>query len=57
MNKIINKCSLTGEKFMQELHLKQPRCTQNPCGTFTKHWERIQKIRETGDFKHLYKNQ
>ena len=57
MNKIINKCSLTGEKFMQELHLKQPRFTQNPCGTFTKHWERIQKIRETGNFKHLYKNQ
>ena len=27
MNKIINKFSLTGDKFMSELHLKQPQIT------------------------------
>ena len=28
-----------------------------PCGLFTKHRERIQKFRETGDLKHLYQNE
>ena len=27
MNKIINKCLLIGDKFMSELHLKQPGFT------------------------------
>ena len=54
MNKIINKFLLTGDKFMPELHLKQPGFTYSACGTFTKHRERIQKFRETGNFKHLY---
>ena len=38
MNKIINKFLLTGDRFMPELHLKQPEFT---CGPFTKHSERI----------------
>ena len=53
MNKIINKFLLTGDKFMQELHLKLPIFTYSACGTFTKHCERIQKFRETGNLKHL----
>ena len=44
MNKIINKFFLTGDKFMSELHLKQPRFTYSACGPFSKHRERIQKI-------------
>ena len=43
MNKIINKFLLAGDKFMPELHLKQPEFTYSACGPFTKHWERIQK--------------
>ena len=57
MNKIINKFLLTGDKFMPELHLKQPGFTDSACGPFTKHCERIQKFRETGNLKHLYRNE
>ena len=43
MNKIINKFLLTGDKFMLDLHLKQPEFTYSAGGTFTKHRERIKK--------------
>ena len=56
MNKIINKFLLTGENCMPELHLKQPEFTYSACGPFTKHCERIQKFRETGNLKHLHGN-
>ena len=46
MNKIINKFLLTGDKFMPELHLKQPRFPYSACGALTKHRERIQKFSE-----------
>ena len=39
MNKIINKCLLTGDEFMPELHLKQSGFTSTACGPFTKHHE------------------
>ena len=52
MNKIINKFLLTGDKFMPELHLKQPGFTYSACGPFTKHHEKIQKLRETANLKH-----
>ena len=57
MNKIINKSLLTGDKFMTELHLKQTRFTYIACGPFTKHGERIQKFRETGNVKDLHWNE
>ena len=57
MKKIIYKFLLTGDKFIPELHLKQPGFTYSACGPFTKHRERIQKFRETGNFKHLYRNE
>ena len=57
MNKIINKFFLTGDKFMPDLHLKEPGFTYSPCGPFTKHRERTQKLRETGNLKHLYRNE
>ena len=53
MNKIINKFLLTEDKFIPELHLKQPGFTYSASGPFTKHHERIQKCRETGNLKHL----
>ena len=46
MNKIINKCLLTGDKFMPELHLKYPRFTYCACRPFTKYPKKIQKFRE-----------
>ena len=56
MNQMINTFLLTGEKFMPELHLKQPGFTC-ACGPFTKHRKRIQKFRETVNLKHLYRNE
>ena len=48
---------MTGDKFMSELYLKQPLFTYSTCGPFTKHCERIQNFRETGNLKHLYSNE
>ena len=56
MNKIINKFLLNGDKFMTELILKQSGFTDSACGQFTKHRERIQKVWETDNSKHLYRN-
>ena len=42
---------------MSELHLKKLGSTYRACGPFPKHRERIQKFRETGYLKHLYKNE
>ena len=35
MNKILNKFLLAGDKFMSEMHLKQPRFTYGACCSFT----------------------
>ena len=56
MNRIINKFLLPGDEFMPEFHFKQPGFTYTACGLFTKHRERIQKFREGGNLKHLYRN-
>ena len=48
---------LTGDKFIPEIHLKQPGFTSSACGPFTKHRERIQKFRETSNLKYLYRNE
>ena len=37
MNAMINKFLLTGDKFMPEMHLRQPGFTYWACGSFTKH--------------------
>ena len=39
------------------MHLKQPGFTYNACGPFTKNKERIQKFKETGDTRYIYRNQ
>ena len=47
---------MTGDNLIPELNLKQRGFTYSACGPFTKHRERIQKFRETGNLKHLYRN-
>ena len=42
MNNIINKFLLAGDKFMPEMHLRQPRFVYSACGPFTRHKERIE---------------
>ena len=57
MNNIINKILLAGDTFMPEMYLRQPQSTYNACGPFTKHKQRIQKFKETGDTNYIYKNE
>ena len=57
MNNIIYKFLLARDKFMPEMHLRQPEFTYSACGQFTKHKERIQKFKETGDKNYRYKNE
>ena len=47
MNKIFNKFLLVGDKFIPELF----------TGPFTKQRERTQKLKKTGNLKHLYRNE
>ena len=42
---------------MPELHLKQRGFINSAYGPFTKHCERIQKFRETGNLKQVYRNE
>ena len=42
---------------MPEIHLRQPQFTYSACGPFTKHEQRIQKFKETGDTNYIYMNE
>ena len=57
MNEVGNKFLLAGDKFMPEMHLRQPQCVYSACGLFTKNKKRIQKFKETGDTSYIYKNE
>ena len=57
MNEIINKFLLVGDKFMPEMHLRQPGFTYSACGPFTKNKERIEKFMQTGNTDFIYKNE
>ena len=57
MNKVINKFLLAGDKFMPEMHLRQPRFVYSACGPFTRHKERIKEFKRTGDTHYIYRNE
>ena len=50
MNEIVSFV-LAGDKFMPEMHLKQPGFTYNACGPFTKNKKRIQKLKKNRRYK------
>ena len=54
MDEIINKFLLDGDKFMPEMHLRQPGFTYSACVSFTKNKERIQKFK---DSRYICKNE
>ena len=56
MNETINNFLLVGDKFIPEMHLKQPGFTYSACGPFTKNKERIKKFMTTGNIDFIYKN-
>ena len=57
MNNIINKFLLAGDKYMPEMHLRQPQFVYSACGPFTRQKERIKEFKRTGDTRLLYRNE
>ena len=57
MNNVINKFLLAGDKFMSEMHLRQPQFVYSACGPFTRHKERIRKFKQTDDTRYIYRNE
>ena len=53
----MNNFLTVGDKFIPEMHLKQPGFTYNACGPFTKNKERIGKFMQTGNINLTYKNE
>ena len=56
MDEIVNKFLLVGDKFMPEMHLKQPGFTYRACGSLSKNKERIEKFKQTGNTDFIWKN-
>ena len=56
-NEIINKFLLVGDKFMPEMHLRQPGFTYSACNPFTKTSKWIDNFIKTGNTKHIYRNE
>ena len=57
MNEIVNKVLSAGDKFVPEMHLKQPGFTYSACGPFTKNKEGIEIFMQTRNTDFIYKNE
>ena len=57
MNAIVNKLLLALDRFMPEMHLRQPGFTYSACGPFIKNKERIKNFKEAGDSRYIYQNE
>ena len=57
MKNLINKFLLAVDKFMPEMHSRQPRFVYSACGPFTRHKERIKEFKRTGDTRYIYRNE
>ena len=57
MTELLNNFLLGGDKFMPEIHLKQPGFTYSARGPFTRNKVRIQKFKEIRDSRYIYKNE
>ena len=49
--KKVNKFLLVGNKFMPEMHLKQPGFTYSACGPLTKNKQRIEKLKKNRRYR------
>ena len=45
MNETVNKFLLTGDKFMSEIHLREPGSIYSVCGPFTENKEKIKQFK------------
>ena len=57
MNEIVNNVLLVEDKFVPEMHLKQPGFTYSACDQFTKNKERIENFMQIGNTNFVYKNE
>ena len=57
MNEIVHKFLLVGDRFMPEMHLKQPGFTYSAFGPFTRNKERIEKLLQSGNSDSIYRNE
>ena len=57
MNEIVTNFLLVGDKFMPEMHLKQPGFTYSACGPFTRNKERIENFVQTRNTDFIYRNE
>ena len=57
LNEIVKKFLLAGDKFLPEIHLKQPGFSYSACGPFTENKERIEKFMQTGNTNCIYRNE
>ena len=57
MNEIVNRSLLAGNKFLPEMHLKQPGFIYSACGPLMKNKEKIQNFKKTGETNYIYKNE
>ena len=46
MNAIVKKLLLSEDKFMREMHLRQPEFTYSACGPFIKNKGKIEKLKK-----------
>ena len=42
---------------MPKMHLRQPQFVYSACGPFTRHRERIKKVKQTGDTRYINRNE
>ena len=57
MNETVNKFLSRQDRFLAEMHLKQPELNYSAYGPFTKNKERIQRLNETADSRYIYRNE
>ena len=57
MNEIVNKFHVAGDKFMSEVHLRQPGFLNGVYKWTIYKRQRIQKFEEIGDSRYIYQNE
>ena len=53
----MNNVLLVEDKFVPEMHLKQPGFSYSACDQFTKNKERIENFMQIGNTNFVYKNE
>ena len=57
MNEIVNKFLLAGDRFMAEMHLRQPDLRIVLVGQLQKIKNELKKFKEAGDSRYIYRNE